>query len=351
MKFADLLKEPGAEVVQAPSSPQPPLKFADLLAAPGAEVIEPPGKLEALGRGALQGATLGHGDELVGGITGLLQAGANAFDPNGPSVSDAYKFSRDSEREKNAAAAAAHPALATLASAAASQFPAKLLPGGPIGSQALAGGINALGASNDLSADSAGKTALGALGGAAGALGGQLVGKGVSALAGKVAPALAKKAGDFAAQSLGGEAAGATRDIGERELAAGGLPFLGKLQAHPVADTAAALQAFHGNIPGALLTAGAPRVKDLATPALAKGAMALGDSLGAVGRAAARNPALLGKFGGTLARAAQSGPAALNATHFALAQSDPAYQRKVLDLQNHPDLQRDTADAPDQDGE
>lgn len=61
MNFADLLKEPGAEVVHAPSSPQPALRFADLLAAPGAEVIEPPGKLEALGRGALQGATLGHG--------------------------------------------------------------------------------------------------------------------------------------------------------------------------------------------------------------------------------------------------------------------------------------------------
>jgi hypothetical protein len=82
----------------------------------------------------------------------------------------------------------------------------------------------------------------------------------------------------------------------------------------------------------------AAKVAGAATTGLAK-------SLGRVGQAAAKNPALLGRYGGVLARAALAGPQNLAATHFSLAQSDPAYQSKVLDLQdNHAELDENDGD-------
>lgn len=62
-------------------------------------------KAAALGRGALQGATLGFGDELAGvwhGLTGSLYPGA-------PSFGSQYTQGRDAERQANAAAEAKHP--------------------------------------------------------------------------------------------------------------------------------------------------------------------------------------------------------------------------------------------------
>lgn len=76
-----------------------------------------PGFLMSLGRGGLQGATMGFGDELIGGgVTSLIQAGANMlpkslaqkWDVAQAPAGDAYRFGRDEERKANAAAQKAH---------------------------------------------------------------------------------------------------------------------------------------------------------------------------------------------------------------------------------------------------
>lgn len=75
-----------------------------------------PSELEALGRGGLQGATLGFGDELAGYGTAEMQALTNLLpkalraklDLVEAPASDAYRYSRDLERERNDAAQKAH---------------------------------------------------------------------------------------------------------------------------------------------------------------------------------------------------------------------------------------------------
>lgn len=59
---------------------------------------------EAAGRGALQGATFGFGDEAIGGVTGALDA------LSGPETfGDAYRRNRDESRASNALSKEAHP--------------------------------------------------------------------------------------------------------------------------------------------------------------------------------------------------------------------------------------------------
>lgn len=75
-----------------------------------------PGRAEAFGRGALQGATLGFGDEGVGAITALMQGGVNALPKSWAGqmgleqapMGDAYDYARYYERANNAAAEKAH---------------------------------------------------------------------------------------------------------------------------------------------------------------------------------------------------------------------------------------------------
>src|SRR5580692_1031750 len=57
---------------------------------------EEPGALEALGRGAVQGATFGFGDEIAGAVQSIFG-------------SKTYQQARDEARANNAAAQAAHP--------------------------------------------------------------------------------------------------------------------------------------------------------------------------------------------------------------------------------------------------
>lgn len=67
---------------------------------------------EALGRGGLQGATLGFGDEGTGAITSLMQGATNLLPQSARDkldlvqapAGDAYTYSRDLERERNKAA-------------------------------------------------------------------------------------------------------------------------------------------------------------------------------------------------------------------------------------------------------
>lgn len=74
---------------------------------------------KALGRGALQGATFGFGDEITGALTGGMQAAANTgpgsallealgMDVQKAPVGDAYRSSRDDERAANERAAKDH---------------------------------------------------------------------------------------------------------------------------------------------------------------------------------------------------------------------------------------------------
>lgn len=95
----------------------------DFLDGPGAQAGPQVSLLESAGRGAVQGATLGSSDEIVGAGGGILEAGrqylsAGGFpsllgdaDPRGPSrgVTRAYQDTRDTEREANLIAQQSNP--------------------------------------------------------------------------------------------------------------------------------------------------------------------------------------------------------------------------------------------------
>lgn len=70
-----------------------------------ADLPEEPGYGESAVRGGLQGITLGHSDEIGGG----LQAVIDRVTGDKGSLSDLYHRERDAIRQKNAAAAQAHP--------------------------------------------------------------------------------------------------------------------------------------------------------------------------------------------------------------------------------------------------
>lgn len=131
-----------------------------------------PSTAEAVGRGAVQGATAGFSDEAVGGVKGGLARivrgmynMAHSIDSRAP-ASDVdpvkvYVDARDAERGKNAAASEAHP----IAYGAGEVGGGMALPGGSLAKAAGAGLISGLGHSDTKDVgDAATGAALGAAG-------------------------------------------------------------------------------------------------------------------------------------------------------------------------------------------
>lgn len=163
------------------------------------------GGAKALGRGALQGATLGFGDEIEGAMGGGLQALVNSLpdsvrDELGlvkADSGDAYRYVRDEDRAANAKAEAEHGNLYTGGNIAGGLLVP--IPGGvakTAGKAALQGaGLGAaagLGSSDaDLTKGEYGRAAVdtlvGGVTGAAGGAGGHYLAEG----AGKIAPYIA----------------------------------------------------------------------------------------------------------------------------------------------------------------
>jgi hypothetical protein len=267
-----------------------------------------PGVGESIGRGLAQGATLGFADELAGGGEALLDKLRGAHEALG----ELYTKHRNESRANFEKAKEAHPIFYGAGQLAGGLAPALATGGASIPEQLVAGaalgGANAIGNLNELDQKGAlGQVATGVVGGAAGAGLGNVLARG--------AGVLAKPAGEAI------EKAAPTVEEAVKKLGEAGV--IGSLA--------------HGNVPAAVGAVGAR----LAAPLAGKATSGLGQALGAVGRAAAKNPALLGRYGQILATAADAGPAALAATHFAMAQRDPEYQKAVLAAQNHPELQHD----------
>lgn len=285
------------------ATPPGPKPAADLQQA--WDAAAPPGVLESGARGLAQGATLGFADELAGGGEALLDKIRGAHEALG----ELYLKHRDESRKKFDAAKQANPIAFGAGQVAGALAPALATAGGSIPEQLAAGaalgGANVLGESKSLEDPGLlGKTALGVAGGAAGAGLGNLAARGV-------APLLRGASG----------AAGAAGNAANSPVAQKVAEF-----AEKAVVPAAVIPGGKAVLAPALAAAGGIKATARIAPALAK-------TLGAVGRAAARNPAALGRYGQILAEASQAGPAALNATHFALAQSDPEYQKKVLEAQ------------------
>jgi hypothetical protein len=195
--------------------------------------------MESLGRGALQGATLGFGDEAAGAITGLMQGGVNllpkslarALDVEQAPASDAYAFSRDSERQANAAADKAHGGYYLGGNLVGGALTAPLLPGvaaakgAGLGARTLAGIANGatqgaafgLGASNAqlASTDALKDTLTGGLVG--GAIGGAapVVGAGIGKLAGRAKRGAAEAVAAQTEKSAAAKAAEIARQSGQ----------------------------------------------------------------------------------------------------------------------------------------
>ena len=165
---------------------------------------------EALARGAMQGVTLGFGDEIGGAIDVLLSKTGTLLTPEaspnpyeGQSVKDVYKSGREEEREANVAAKERSPI----------QYGAGQLGGAVVGGIPLGGGIASLagqGAAAGLGGSESEDTGqqakdtlfglgLGALGGAAAKTAGYVGGKALDALStGTPVATTATKAVQFA---------------------------------------------------------------------------------------------------------------------------------------------------------
>lgn len=183
---------PGHGDVEFPDS----MSDADVLSAvrklaPPTTPAAVPGKMEALARGAGQGATLGFGDEINAGVqaAGIKLAGQTGSQK---SLGQLYRENRDTFRREDAAAKAAHPwvygagqvaggaplALATGGGAAAGA-------GRIIGTGAALGGATSLGESTaQTPLGMAGDAALGAAFGAAVPAGVLGLGKAIPAVSG-----------------------------------------------------------------------------------------------------------------------------------------------------------------------
>jgi hypothetical protein len=280
-----------------------------------AELGHGPGMLESLGRGALQGGTLGFSDEIAGGI----EAAMDKIRGGHEDIGKLYVKHRDESRANNAAAEQANPIAYGGGKLAGTLAPALLTGGASVPEQLLAGGAlgaaSGLGEANELDKDALAKAALGAAGGVAGAGIGGALAKGAGALATPAAEAV---------ESIGAKAANPVLQQAVKDLS------------KKVAMGAALIPGTRAAIPLALA---APKV----VQGVAAVAPTLARTLGRVGAAAAKNPGLLGNYGAKLAAASQAGPAAFNAMHFSLAQTDPEYQKKVLEVQNeHPELDDDS---------
>lgn len=165
-----------------------------------AAASQPPSTLEAASRGALQGATMGFGDEVTGGGEALYDKVLG--DSMGKSLSQLYSQHTDEARQANAAAQKAHPWAYGGGNLAGGIASGALTGGigaesalGRVGVAAAQGAVSGVGFGNaDSVTDGAAEAAKGALIG--GAVGGVVEGaKGVyNTLTGNLAPALAEKA-------------------------------------------------------------------------------------------------------------------------------------------------------------
>lgn len=187
-----------------------PDKFLAETAAPAPRPV--PGRGEAAYRGAVQGATMGFGDELAGAAGApILQlyrkylaakgvhltpqaaaeaeaAGIHGPQNTGPDLIDEYRAIRDQERGKNAAAESAHKGYYVGGNLAGAALTAPLLPGGA--TKSLGGAIKAgaaLGAANGLGSSDADLTR--------GDVGSALLDSGIGSAAGGAAGALGYGAG------------------------------------------------------------------------------------------------------------------------------------------------------------
>lgn len=221
-----------------------------------AETVEVPEWYESLARGGVQGATLGFGDEAVGGLATLLDKLGGSKESWG----DLYREYRDQERSENDAAKRSHsnlylggqlaggiiPMLATGGAGAGATGTAKLLAtlGRTAATGAAYGGIGALGDSradltsgniDDVRQAVRDTTTGAAFGGVLGA-GGGLVESALPYIAQG-----ARKVGDFAARGMLGKpelsegALQAARDANAFKLLGTNKSAAGALE--PVADT------------------------------------------------------------------------------------------------------------------
>lgn len=204
-----------------------------------------PSGLESAGRGALQGATFGFGDEGAGAITSLLQTGVNvlpgavqrALDVVPAPVGEAYRFSRDEERRANTAAEEANPNAYLAGNVAGGVLTGKAVPTGQIlkggkllarlGNAALSGAgqgaAYGLGRSEaELGEGEVGRAALdtalgGALGAAGGALGaaGGVLGERVASKGGALLEAIRQRAGRGVQEAVEAGAGGAGEGLAE----------------------------------------------------------------------------------------------------------------------------------------
>ena len=263
-----------------------------------------PSQLESLGRGALQGGSLGFSDEIAGGVEAALERLRGAHEDLGK----LYAKHRDESRAANRAAQTANPLTFGAGKIAGGLAPALLTSGATLPEQLVAGaamgGLGNLGEAEKLDDKALAIVGEGAVGGALGAGLGNLAARGVGAVAKPAAEAL--------------------------EANAGGVGKMVEKSIHGLGHGGVAASLMHGNIPGVIAGLAAPKAAHIAGHA----ATSLAGSLGRVGKAVASNPALLGRYGAVLANAAKAGPEILHATHFALAQKDPEYQKKVVELQN-----------------
>jgi hypothetical protein len=156
-----------------------------------APVATSPGKMESLGRGAAQGATLGFGDE----IQGLIQAALPVAGDEGKSFFQRYNAERNAARQTNEAAQKAHGGYYLGGNIAGGMAPAvltaTLAPAGAASRIAQGAGIGAAAGTGESKAEDLGGLATSAAVGAG--VGGALAGTGE--LAAKYLP--------LAAQSLG----------------------------------------------------------------------------------------------------------------------------------------------------
>lgn len=158
------------------------------------DAVNEPSALEAVGRGAAHGATLGFGDELAGaaGAAGWA-TGRHTLDP--AELASAYRTARNEYRDRDEAAAKAHPVITHATELAGSALPLVLT--GGLGGAAATGAAAGVGNSEaDLAraggaslADAGVLTRDAAVGGAVGAAG-HGIGKAIESAGRAAAPAL-----------------------------------------------------------------------------------------------------------------------------------------------------------------
>lgn len=99
---------------------------------------EDPGMVESALRGVEQGATLGFGDELNGGLETLLNRATGSPSSQGLNILDEYRKNRDESRQNFEAAEKANPYTSGIANFAGGLLPALVTAGGSVPEQGLA---------------------------------------------------------------------------------------------------------------------------------------------------------------------------------------------------------------------